>query len=473
MRPTRAGVTDTLQRGSARLASMYPSPAEPLAAPPEGSGLEPVMGSYGIPGLGHVLESIANPLDFGRERYRRFGPVSWTGAVGFRVVTVTGPEALQEVWLDKNKVFSSERGWHPVIGPFFHRGLMLLDFDEHMFHRRIMQQAFTRPRLDGYMALSRPLVSGILATWAPGEQVPVFDHTKDLLLAMASQVFVGEPPDSSTATDLSRAFDDAVRGAQAVVRQPVPGGLWARGLRGRRHLERYFRTAVPRRRGQDGDDLFTVLCQSRTDEGNVFTDEDVTNHMIFLLMAAHDTSTIALSMLLYHLGKDPELQQDLREEVAALPADASMDELNSAHLLDCAFKESLRMYAPAGTLFRQAVSDTSILGHHIPAGTEIALNVHLSMRLDTWWSRPDVFDPGRFDDPAVLKEMHRYAWSPFGAGTHKCIGMHFAAMTVKAVLHRLLLDFSWTVPRDYVPLMTWGTGPMPADGLPVRIRRIR
>ena len=57
MRPTRAGVTDTLQRGSARLASLYPSPAEPLAAPPEGSGLEPVMGSYGIPGLGHVLES--------------------------------------------------------------------------------------------------------------------------------------------------------------------------------------------------------------------------------------------------------------------------------------------------------------------------------------------------------------------------------------------------------------------------------
>ncbi len=40
-----------------------------------------------------------------------------------------------------------------MIGPFFHRGLMLLDFDEHMFHRRIMQEGIGRPRsrLVGYV----------------------------------------------------------------------------------------------------------------------------------------------------------------------------------------------------------------------------------------------------------------------------------------------------------------------------------
>ena len=38
-----------------------------------------------------------------------------------------------------------------MIGPFFNRGLMMLDFDEHMYHRRIMQEAFTRSRLTGYV----------------------------------------------------------------------------------------------------------------------------------------------------------------------------------------------------------------------------------------------------------------------------------------------------------------------------------
>ncbi|EUA33858.1 P450 heme-thiolate domain protein [Mycobacterium xenopi 3993] len=38
-----------------------------------------------------------------------------------------------------------------MIGPFFNRGLMMLDFDEHLYHRRIMQEAFTRTRLAGYV----------------------------------------------------------------------------------------------------------------------------------------------------------------------------------------------------------------------------------------------------------------------------------------------------------------------------------
>ncbi|MDJ0404225.1 cytochrome P450 [Rhodococcus erythropolis] len=45
------------------------------------------------------------------------------------------------------------------------------------------------------------------------------------------------------------------------------------------------------------------------------------------------------------------------------------------------------------TLFRQAIEDTSIAGHYIPRGTEIAPSVHTSMRIDTWWQQPDVFNP--------------------------------------------------------------------------------
>ena len=54
------------------------------------------------------------------------------------------------MWVNRDKAFSSTRGWQPVIGPFFDRGIMLLDF-EHRDHRRIMQQAFTRSCLNGYL----------------------------------------------------------------------------------------------------------------------------------------------------------------------------------------------------------------------------------------------------------------------------------------------------------------------------------
>ena len=37
--------------------------------------------------------------------------------------------------------------------------------------------------------------------------------------------------------------------------------------------------------------------------------------------------------------------------------------------------------------------------------------------------------------------MHRLAFQAFGAGVHKCIGMYFAGMQVRAVFHELLRQY--------------------------------
>ena len=60
------------------------------------------------------------------EHYQRFGPVSWTSIFGMKVCTVVGAEASHAVLVNKDKAFS-QSGWEWFIGPFFKRGLMLLD----------------------------------------------------------------------------------------------------------------------------------------------------------------------------------------------------------------------------------------------------------------------------------------------------------------------------------------------------------
>ena len=72
----------------------------------------------------------------------------------------------------------------------------------------------------------------------------------------------------------------------------VPPFTWWRGLQARKLLEDYFAERVRERRGKEGNDLLTVLCHTEDEDGNSFSDEDIVNHMIFLMMAAHDTSTI-------------------------------------------------------------------------------------------------------------------------------------------------------------------------------------
>ena len=461
-----------LQSTAAAFAARYPSPVRELAHPPAGSNLRPVMGNYGFPVLGHILSTLVEPLDFARERYEKFGPVSWAGGVGFRVVQAIGPEALETVWINRDKAFSSTRGWAPVIGPFFHRGIMLLDFEEHRDHRRIMQQAFTRSALDGYLDLMRPGIVRTVTGWPSAHGFPFYTAVKELLLDQAAEVFVGAVL-GPEADQLAADFHDTVCGGQAMIRADVPGGIWARGLRARERLERYFAEQIPARRAGGGTDLFSMMCHSRSDDGERFTDADIVNHMIFLLMAAHDTSAIAISMLTYELGRNFLWQSALREEALASPDDElTLADLDGAFpLLDAAFKEILRMYAPAGTLFRQTITDTEVAGHFVPRKTQVAINVYASMRLADWWPDPDRFDPGRFLGGADASPVHRYAFAPFGGGVHKCLGQQFADMNVKVVLHQLLRHFEWRVPPGYRPLLSWGTGPTPADGLPVTLRR--
>ena len=430
------------------------------------------MGNYGFPFLGHILSSTAEPLEFARRRYAKYGPVSWAGGVGFRVVTLLGPEALETAWINKDKALSSTRGWQPVIGPFFHRGIMLLDFEEHRDHRRIMQQAFTRSALNGYLALTSSGIGQALGSWQPAQRFPMYPSVKHLLLQQAAEVFIGTEL-GPEADQLAHDFHDTVRGGQAVIRADVPGGTWARGLRARERLERYFHNQIPGRRRGDGTDLFSMLCRSESDDGDRFTDQDIVNHMIFLLMAAHDTTAIALSMLVYELGRNQHWQTVLREEAVQRPVESpTLIDLERYPLLDAAFKEILRMYAPAGTLFRQAITDNEICGHFIPRKSQIAINVYASMRLHDWWPDPDTFNPNRFTTAGQHESISRYVFAPFGGGAHKCIGQQFADMTVKTVIHQLLRRFAWSSPPGYEVPLTWGTGPTPADNLPTDLERI-
>jgi cytochrome P450 len=457
-----------LRTTAASLTRRVQVPSHPLAVPPDPS-LKAVPGDPGLPVIGHALGALYDTLEHGRASYERYGPVFWGEVLGTRIVSVIGPDGMEAVAANRDKAFGNQGAYDYLIGPFFHRGVLLMDFEEHLQHRRIMQEAFTRPRLHRYLEAMNPRISVGLDGWRPGGSFALYDAAKRLTLDIANGVFMGEPsgPDADRIT---KAFIDAVHGGQAMIRKDVPGGVWARGLRGRRVLEAYFRDRLPAHRAGEADDLFSVLCRAVSEEGERFTDDDIVNHMIFLMMAAHDTSTITLAMMGYYLGRHPEWQDKVRAESRELGREwITYDDLERLPSLDLVMKEAMRINAPVGGLFRQTVKDTELLGYYLPAGTIVSASTYATQRMDEVWPNPDEFDPGRFADDRREDKVHRYAWAPFGGGAHKCIGMYFGTMEVKAIMHQLLLRHSWTVPDGYAPPIGYGTGPMPMDGLPITL----
>ena len=432
-----------------------------------------VPGDRGAPLVGHTLRYVRDPLGLLARRYAEHGPVSWMGAMGRRWVVLLGPDAAEAVFRNADRAFANGPGWSYLVGPFFDRGLMLLDFEEHHRHRRIMQQAFTADRIGRYVDAMHAPTARSLDGWEPAPDFRAYPALKSLTLDLATQLFMGGAPgaDEEEMAAVNRAFVDCVRAATAVVRLDLPGTRWRRALRGRALLEEFLRRHLPRARAQESDDLFSALCHAGDDEGEAFTDDDVVNHMIFLLMAAHDTSTITLSTMMQYLGQHPEWQDRCRAEVLALgrtPVHADHSRLPSIGLV---MKECMRLVTPVPVVARRTVRETEVLGHRIPADTFAMTAPVFTHHSPELWPDPHRFDPERFSEDRREDKVHRYAWHPFGGGVHKCLGMHFGGAEVTTVMAHLLTRFEWRVDPDYACPLDYTSLPVPADGQPVDLRR--
>jgi cytochrome P450 len=445
-------------------------PVREFAPAPSGTALSPILGDAGTPLVGHLPEMMRFGPEYSRRLHRQYGPVCWQRAFGRRFVVLSGPDATQIALVNKDKAFSQE-AWKFLMGKFFDGGVMLKDFEEHHLHRRILQQAFTRDRLSGYVGEFGPIVRDGVGAWSAKTESPLYWPLKHLTLDVATASFMGMPSGTDTAR-INRAFIDAVKGGTAIVRYPVPGGRWARGLKGRKLLQEHFAAALPAKRRGNGADLFSILCHATAEDGERFSDTEVINHMIFLMMAAHDTSTIAATATAYYLAKHPQWQERARAESLALGDEPpNLEALERLGTLDLVIKEALRLIAPIPLLARMTVRDTDVLGYRIPARTFIVVNPQPNHFDPECWTDPATFDPERFNDDRREDKSHRYAWMPFGGGAHKCVGQYFGMLEVKTVLHEMLRHYRWSVPTNYTAHWHFGPEPVPVDGLPITLQR--
>lgn len=435
--------------------------------------LDAIPHAGGLPVIGHTLNVISNPVGTGLGLVKKHqSPIIRGTAFGLPAVIMAGPDANQLVLRNQENAFSNHKGWEFFIGRFFKRGIMLLDFEEHRFHRGIMQAAFKKPVLMQYLSRMNPAIAHGIDKWRTDRKFHVHTHIKQLTLDIATDVFMGERL-GPEADRINQAFVDCVLAGTSVVRFPVPGGRWKKGLEGRRVLEQFFRSRIAQKRATPGEDLFSRLCQAEDENGQRFTDEDVVNHMIFMMMAAHDTSTITLSSIFYQLAKHPDWQEKVRQESLALNKPyLDHDDLGKMEVTDRVMKESLRLLSPVHLIPRKTVKAVEFQGYTIPANIYVILSPNVTHHMREWWPNPKHFDPDRFSAERNEHKKHPYQFVPFGGGAHMCIGLHFAEMQIKAIVHQVVQKYRWDVPATYEMPVNFTSLPTPSDKLPVRLQAL-
>lgn len=402
--------------------------------------LEHLPGSYGLPLLGQTLRFIPQPLEVLTNIHQTYGPVSKVSLTFQKMVVALGPDYIQELMLDRNQLYSSRMGYDGPLGDFFGGGLLMRDFAEHKFHRRIMQTAFKTAAMRQYVDSMHPIINQNLANWSQQSSFKFYPNIKTLLLDVGAKVFLGLDMAGEETQRLNKAFLDMMEGSLALIRRDWPGLLYRKGMNGRRELERFFIDLVPRKRNDDGQDMASYFAKEKTEDGDYFPDDVVAYHLIFLLLAAHDTTTSALTMAAYYLAHDQQWQDRLRDEARALgKSHLDYDDLgNNVPDADLAFKEILRLHPPVPQFMRRTIRESELGGFQLPAHTLIQVSPLFVHRMPEWWQNPNQFDPDRFGPGREEHKQHPFQWAPFGGGAHKCIGMHFADMLFKCVLTNLL-----------------------------------
>jgi cytochrome P450 len=426
-------------------------------------------------GLRVVLQSGGGRVDMLsglREQYDSLGPVVLQLSGPFKLVNLFGPDANRLVLMDRDQIFSARRPWDQIMGRIFTNGLLLRDGADHKHHRKIMHEAFTRPALREYVERMHPIVGRGLDSLATAEPVLAFRAYKQLTLEIAASIFVGMDLGPAT-RPMNRAFEDMVAASMSRVRLPWIGREFARGLAGRRYLLDLLAGMLEKKHGDSGPDMFSRLCRARTPEGEALEDSEVLDHMIFLMMAAHDTTTSTLSSLTYELATHPEWQERVREESQALgTAEPGLEELGQLEALGWAMDETLRRYPPLPVIPRVNTASFEFGGFEIPAGCMVVVSPIHTHHMSEWWSDPFRWDPGRFAPDRAEQERHTHSWVPFGGGPHMCLGMRFAEAQVRLVMHQLVSRFRWSVPEGYAMPVQQAPISKPRDGLPIRFTRL-
>ena len=221
------------------------------------------------------------------------------------------------------------------------------------------------------------------------------------------------------------------------------------------------------------EDMLSTLIQAKDPvTGYRFSEHEVVCQVGALFLAGHETSASALGWALYLLACRPELQEEVRCEIAALWGERA-PEFGDTRILSLThdvFRETLRLYPPVPFYWRQAAQSGCLRDKPVAQGDLVLVAPWVIQRHRALWERPDEFDPHRFDTECG-RAAAKIAYLPFGQGPRACPGAAFATQEAVLILAQLVRRFRVEPVAGHDPQPSARLTLRSANGVQLRLTR--
>jgi cytochrome P450 len=367
-------------------------------------------------------------------------------------IVTTSPAVIQHVLKTNAENYHKSEIQTKRMGHFLGKGLLTSHGEVWRNQRRLIQKGFDRKQLDVLSSIMQDSLAESLRdfdTQVRSGPVDIYTHLMKMTFSMVGRSLFGARLKDEDIGVISRTISTVQEFMVRQTIQPYLNPWFAVSGELRRHEEMRSRADgilldYIRRRRQEapGHDLLQILMDARYSDGEGMSDELVLSESMQLLVAGHETSSNALSWLLYLLISHPDCLDRLRAEFDAV---LGAEPLTYSHVPKLEFaaqvvQEGLRLYPPFWMVDRMALSDDRAGDLVIPRGSTVVVFIYGVHHSPRHWENPERYDPERFSK-ANEKSHTPFTWLPFGAGPRGCIGGNYAMLQIFMILSVLLKKY--------------------------------
>jgi cytochrome P450 len=425
-------------------------------------------GSFGLPFLGERPQLLDN--EYLMQQYEKHGPIFKTRVLGRNVAVFMGAEANRFLLATGMKHFSWRDGWPPTFKELLGESLFVQDGEEHKIKRRLIMPAFHHDALHNYFETMITISERHLAKWEREGQFKWLENFKQFTFEIASVLLTGSEPGD----DIERLSKDFITLTRGFVTLPLRWSWtpYGKALQARENILAFIDEAIEHRRQYPTNDALSLLVQTRDEEGNALTNDELQAQTLLMLFAGHETSASMLTSLMMALAQHPDILAKARAEQAQFgDTPISMKDSKQMPYLEQLLKETERMYPPVPAGFRGVTETFEFNGYTVPKGWTALYLINAAHRDPNVFSNPNTFDPDRFS-PERNEGKLPYSMVGFGGGARLCVGYAFAQLEMKIMASYLLRHYNWKIREGQNLHTVYRPTLMPKGGLQVDFRRL-
>uniref|UniRef100_A0A8C6PP64 Lanosterol 14-alpha demethylase n=1 Tax=Nothobranchius furzeri TaxID=105023 RepID=A0A8C6PP64_NOTFU len=387
-----------------------------------------------IPFLGHAVAFGKSPIEFLENAYEKYGPVFSFTMVGKTFTYLLGSDAATLMFNSKNEDLNAEDVYSKLTTPVFGKGVAY-DVPNPLFleQKKMLKTGLNIARFKEHVKIIEAETIEYFQRWGDSGERNLFEALSELIILTASSCLHGKEIRGMLNERVAQLYADLDGGfshAAWLLPAWLPLPSFRKRDRAHREIKNIFFKVIEKRRrsGDKADDILQTLIDATYKDGRPLNDNEIAGMLIGLLLAGQHTSSTTSAWMGFFLARDKDLQERCYAEQKAVCGEdlppLDFDQLKDLSLLERCLKETLRLRPPIMTMMRMARTPQTAAGYDIPVGHQV-------------WEK--------------------FAYIPFGAGRHRCIGENFAYVQIKTVWSTLLRLYEFDLVDGYFPTINYTT----------------